>query len=324
MNILVTGVAGFIGMAVARQLLKRGETVIGIDNLNNYYDTKLKFSRLNILKKYKKFHFYKVDILSNKINKIFKEHLPTKVIHLAAQPGIRYSILNPFKSSKVNIEGFNNIIEISKNSNVKHFVYASSSSVYGLNRKLPYKESHKVDSPYSLYAASKKSNELFAHAYSSLYKMKTSGIRYFTVYGPWGRPDMAAIKFLHKISNNKKINIYNKGIMKRDFTYIDDAVDGTLKILDSQHYKEYCIYNIGNSRPSKILNFVNLLEKYYKKKADYHMSPMQLGDLKNTHACLIKSKRNLKYKPKTNLEEGIKNLVLWYKDYYGSNKVKDY
>ncbi|MDB3973990.1 GDP-mannose 4,6-dehydratase [Alphaproteobacteria bacterium] len=322
MKILITGVAGFIGMAVARKLLAKGISIIGIDNLNNYYDVNLKNSRLHILKKYKNFKFYKQDILSKRIPKIFETHKPSKIIHLAAQPGVRYSIIKPNECTEININGFLNILNLAKDFKVENFVYASSSSVYGANEKIPYSEDQKNDSPVSLYAATKKSNELFAHTYSSLYGLKTTGLRYFTVYGPWGRPDMAAMSFINKIINNQKIDVYNNGDMKRDFTYIDDITEGTINALNLFNHSKrknignFNIFNLGNSKPTNLLIFIKIIEEKLKMKAKINFLPMQLGDVKNTYADINKSKKLIYYQPHTSINSGIEKLVEWYKNYY--------
>ena len=322
MRVLITGAAGFIGYAVSKQLLERGDMVIGVDNLNNYYDKNLKISRLNILKNFKNFEFTELDILdSNLLNNIFDQLKPKNVIHLAAQPGVRYSILNPKIVTQININGFLNVIECSKNHNINHFIYASSSSVYGKNSKLPYAEEDRVDNPISLYAATKKSNELFAHTYSHLFNLRTTGIRFFTVYGPFGRPDMAAISFINKIINNEKIDIYNKGDMKRDFTYIDDIADGTIKILDKKtNQKNFDIFNLGNSRSINLIDFIKTIEKHLGKKAVLNYLPLQSGDVKNTHSDISKARNLLNYSPKIDIEEGIEKLVEWYKSYNKTNE----
>ncbi len=319
MKILITGVAGFIGMAVAKKILENNSQVIGIDNLNNYYDINLKKARLENLKKYKNFKFIKKDILSKDIDIIFKKYRPEKVIHLAAQPGVRYSIINPKISTRININGFLNIIEIAKNYDVKHFIYASSSSVYGSNNNTPYTESQKIDAPKSIYAATKKSNELFANTYSEIFKIRTTGLRYFTVYGPWGRPDMAAMTFISKILNNEYIDVYNNGKMKRDFTYIDDIANGTFQILKKNLTKKYPlsnVFNLGNSSPIMLLNFIKLIEKHLNKKAKLKFLPLQLGDLKSTHSNILKAKKYFNYSPKTPIDIGLKKLIKWYLDYY--------
>ena len=322
MKILITGVAGFIGMAVAKKLLEKGDSIIGLDNLNSYYDNNLKKSRLEILKKYKNFKFYKTDILSNKIENIFYTNRPSKVIHLAAQPGVRYSITHPDECIKININGFHNILKLVKAYEIEHLVYASSSSVYGSNDRIPYSEKEKNDSPISLYAATKKANELFAHTYSSLYNLKITGLRYFTVYGPWGRPDMAAMIFIKKIINEEKIDVYNYGNMKRDFTYIDDIVNGTINALNlfenriSKKLDFFNIFNLGNSKSINLLNFIKIIEDNLQKKANINFLPLQLGDVKKTFANIKKSQEYLDYQPRTNIKIGIRELVKWYKNYY--------
>lgn len=324
MKILITGAAGFIGMSIARKLLLNNISVIGVDNLNNYYDTKLKKDRLKILKKFSNFKFYKEDILSNNIEKIFIEEKPSKVMHLAAQPGVRYSTMKPHECTTININGFLNIITLSHKYSVENFVYASSSSIYGSNNKIPYVENEISDFPKSIYAASKKSNELIAHAFSSLYEMRTIGIRYFTVYGPWGRPDMAAITFIKKILSDKEIHVFNNGNMKRDFTYIDDIVDGSINSLfyfdkkNNKNFKlrSFNIINLGNSKPISLFRFIRVIEKYLNKKAKIKFFPMQLGDVKATYANIDKAKKIIGYNPKIDIDVGIKNLVRWYQDYY--------
>lgn len=322
MKVLITGAAGFIGFAISKKLLERGDTVIGIDNLNNYYDKNLKISRLNILKNLKNFEFTELDILnSNLLNNVFNQFDPKYVIHLAAQPGVRYSILNPKSVTQINVNGFLNVIECSKNHNINHFIYASSSSVYGKNSKLPYAEEDRVDDPISLYAATKKSNELFAHTYSHLFNLRTTGIRFFTVYGPFGRPDMAAISFINKIINNEKIDVYNNGDMKRDFTYIDDIVEGTIKILDKKSNQEnFDIFNLGNSRSVNLIDFIRKIEKHLDKKAILNYLPLQSGDVKNTHSDILKANNLLNYIPKVDIEEGVEKLVKWYKAYNRINE----
>ena len=322
MKVLITGAAGFIGFAISKKLLERGDTVIGIDNLNNYYDKNLKISRLNILKNLKNFEFTELDILnSNLLNNVFDQFDPKYVIHLAAQPGVRYSILNPKSVTQINVNGFLNVIECSKNHNINHFIYASSSSVYGKNSKLPYAEEDRVDDPISLYAATKKSNELFAHTYSHLFNLRTTGIRFFTVYGPFGRPDMAAISFINKIINNEKIDVYNNGDMKRDFTYIDDIAEGTIKILDKKSNQEnFDIFNLGNSRSVNLIDFIKKIEKHLDKKAILNYLPLQSGDVKNTHSDILKASNLLNYIPKVDIEEGVEKLVKWYKAYNRINE----
>jgi UDP-glucuronate 4-epimerase len=337
MKIIVTGVAGFIGMHVAKYLLKRGDKVIGIDNMNSFYDPKLKFARLEELKKFNNFSFHKVDIVEKKeISNIFSKSNPQKVIHLAAQAGVRYSIQNPEEFIKSNLVGFANILENCRNFEIEHFVYASSSSVYGGNAFMPFSESHSVNHPISLYAATKKSNELTAHAYSHLYKIPSTGLRFFTVYGPWGRPDMALFKFTQNIINNETIDIYNFGKMDRDFTYVSDIAEGVVKTLDkvaspSNNYDAFNpnpsissapfrIYNIGNGNPVSLIEYINTLENVLGIKAKINFMDMQKGDVKSTHSDNTALDKWVGFKPRTSINEGVKFFVDWYKEFYKINK----
>jgi len=324
MTTLVTGAAGFIGMYVCKALLDKGEAVVGIDNLNSYYDVSLKNKRLEQLSPYADFTFLKIDISDNiEFNDALSEYKGiTRVVHLAAQAGVRYSISNPFDYAKSNLDGFLTILEYCRNlDNLEHLVYASSSSVYGGNKELPYSVDQSVDQPVSLYAATKKSNELMAHSYSHLYRMPTTGLRFFTVYGPWGRPDMAYWMFTDALLNKKSIKIFNKGDMKRDFTYIDDIVSGVLKVLarppedrgsDQSPYK---IYNIGNNRSEPLMEMVAVLEKTLGVTAELELLPMQKGDVKETFADIDPMVRDVGYAPKTTLEKGLPEFVAWYKEY---------
>ena len=333
MKILVSGSVGFIGYHACKLLLDNGHEVFGIDNLNDYYDINLKDHRLSLLKNYKNFIFYKIDIQDySSLESLFKKHKFDYVLHLAAQAGVRYSIENPSIYIQSNISGFLNILESCRHNNIKHLVYASSSSVYGLNELQPYSENHGVNHPVSLYGATKKSNELMAHSYSELYSLPTTGLRYFTVYGPLGRPDMSPMIFADSILNNKPIKVYNNGKHKRDFTYIDDIVNGTIKILDkipisdnkwsglkpgfSSSSAPWKIYNIGNSHPVELLEYIECLEKYLGKKAIKEMVPFQPGDMESTFADVDALKNIINYEPKTNLDEGIKYFCGWYKSYY--------
>ncbi len=312
---LITGSAGFIGFHVSKKLLDRGDIVIGVDNLNDYYDPKLKEDRLNILKKYEYFTFYKVDISDyDSLKEIFEKHKIDKVFNPAAQAGVRYSLENPFAYEKSNILGFLNILELCVKYEIKNLVYASSSSVYGNNKKIPFSENDNVDHPISLYAATKKSNELMAHVYHHLYGLKTTGLRYFTVYGPWGRPDMALFKFTKNIIERKPIDVYNYGKMKRDFTYIDDIVDGTISALDKDY--DYEIFNLGNNKTVELNYFIEVIEKELNKKAIKNLMPIQPGDVPETFADIEKAKKMLRYDPKTKIEEGIKQFIKWYREYY--------
>ena len=337
--VFITGVAGFIGANVAKQILSSYKTkaVIGLDNINDYYDTRLKEERLKELKKYNNFIFVKGDLANKEIiDGIFKEYKPQIIINLAAQAGVRYSIENPNAYIQSNIIGFYNILEACRNNSVEHLVYASSSSVYGTNKKVPYSTDDKVDNPVSLYAATKKSNELMAHAYSKLYNIPTTGLRFFTVYGPAGRPDMAYFGFTNKLINNEKIKIFNYGNCKRDFTYIDDIVEGVIKITqgaperkngeDGLPIPPYAIYNIGNNNPENLLDFVNILQeelvragvlpKDYNFEEHKELVPMQPGDVPITYADTSALERDFNFKPNTSLREGLRKFAEWYKEFY--------
>lgn len=321
-KILVTGGAGFIGFHLSKRLLELNYEVIAIDNLNDYYDVNLKKERLKILKEYKNFSFIKMDI-SNKdeIMKLFQEYNFDVVINLAAQAGVRYSIDHPDAYITSNIIGFFNILECCRKYPVKHLLFASSSSVYGKNKKVPYATTDKVDKPVSLYAATKKSDELMAYAYSSLYGIKTTGLRFFTVYGPYGRPDMAYFSFTNNIFNNKEIKVFNNGDMYRDFTYIDDIVTGIVSLIDKipsndEDGVSYKIYNIGNNRPVKISDFVKILEKEIGKDAKKVYLPMQPGDVYETYADITDLKNDTSFVPNTPIEEGLHKFVKWYKEFY--------
>jgi len=323
MKILITGVAGFIGFSLAKSLLNKKYEVFGIDNINDYYDVKLKKNRLFHLKNdYKKsFTFNKINIAdANKIDKFFKNKKFDKVFHLAAQAGVRYSLSNPEKYLESNLVGFSNIIFSCKKYGIKHFIYASSSSVYGDNKKIPFKESDTVSSPLQYYAATKVSNEAIAESYSKLYKLKSTGLRYFTVYGPWGRPDMALFNFVDNIYKNKSINLYNKGIHLRDFTYIEDAVHLTIKVSESNKFFDrknfHRILNIGTGNPSPLKKYLEIIENKIEKKAKIKFLKMQKGDMLKTYACTKKLRQIIKIKNITNLKKGISNFVDWYKDYY--------
>ena len=332
MKIIVTGSSGFIGFHVSKKLLGSGNKVHGIDSMNNYYDVKLKKARLAILKKYKNFSFSKVKIENSKdLGKAFKKFKPTIVIHLAAQAGVRYSIEKPRVYMDSNITGTYNIIEIAKKLNVKHLIMASSSSVYGANKKIPFKEVDKTETQMSIYAATKKSNESMAHAYSNIWKIPITMVRFFTVYGPWGRPDMALFKFTKGILNNKKIDVYNNGKMYRDFTYIDDIVNG-INLLISKvpstkqlgKYKNdslspiapFRILNIGNTKKVYLLDFIKEIEKVLRKKAKRNYLPLQKGDVKQTLSNTSLLKKITNYNPKTNFKTGIRNFLDWYLEYY--------
>lgn len=321
MTILVTGSAGFIGFHVSKALLERGETVIGIDNLNDYYDVTLKESRLEILKSYDNFTFYLADIADKEaIDNITAKHNNIgKVVHLAAQAGVRYSVENPFAYVNSNLVGHMVILEMCRNlKNLQHLVYASSSSVYGGNTKLPFSTADNVDRPLSLYAATKKSDELLTHSYSHLYKIPSTGLRFFTVYGPWGRPDMAPMLFAKAISAGKPIDVFNDGKMKRDFTYIDDIVAGTISALDNPPSGElpYKIYNLGNNKSEQLMDFIAIIEQQLGKKAEINFKPMHPGDVTQTYADITDSKKDLGYKPSTSLKEGLPKFIDWFKEYY--------
>lgn len=333
MNIIVTGAAGFIGMHVARILLERGDSVYGIDNLNEYYDVELKNARLKELSRYAGFTFIHADIAKSvQLKEIFTKIKPNAVINLAAQAGVRYSISNPTEYIQSNIVGFANILEECQRQQVQHLVYASSSSVYGANKKLPYAETDPVDHPISLYAATKKSNELMAHTYSNLYGLPTTGLRYFTVYGPWGRPDMAPWLFTSAITEGRTIRLFNKGNLRRDFTFVTDVAKATVKILDKVPTQEqpgecqtnssapYRIYNVGNNTPVEIGEFLGILEEALGKKALIALSPMQPGDVIATYADVEAIKRDIGYQPTTPLRSGLKKWVEWYKWYHNLEK----
>jgi UDP-glucuronate 4-epimerase len=332
---LVTGAAGFIGMHTCLKLLGRGDFVIGLDNLNNYYDVNLKYSRLNRLRTNNSFVFYKVDISDKDIiQDLFNKTKPSHVIHLAAQAGVRYSLTNPQSYIDSNITGFSNILEACRHNSVQHLVYASSSSVYGSNASLPFSEHQNVDHPLSLYAATKKANELMAHTYSHLFKLPTTGLRFFTVYGPWGRPDMALFLFTKSILSGQPINVFNHGEMIRDFTYIDDIVEGVIRVADKPATPNYLydfvnpdsatssapyrIFNIGNNQPIKLIQYIEALEKSIGLKALRKLMPMQPGDVAATAANTNELKDWINFIPDTSVSIGIENFVTWYRDYYNN------
>ena len=315
MNILVTGAAGFIGFHTCLSLQTKHK-VYGLDNLNNYYDVKLKKSRLKILKKNKNFQFLKTDIQNKNLHNKFKKIKLDIIINLAAQAGVRHSLKDPFSYIDSNILGQINLLEFAKKIKIKKFIYASSSSVYGGNEKMPFSVKHRVDKPISLYAASKKSTELLAECYSHLFKIKCIGLRFFTVYGPWGRPDMATFIFTKKILENKKINIFNYGNMKRDFTYIDDIVKGIKGAVNLKGDYKHKIYNLGNNKPEDLKRFISIIEKNLKVKAKRNLLPIQPGDVAKTSANIDESKRELNFNPKTSIDEGIPKFIEWYKQYY--------
>ena len=323
-KILITGAAGFIGYHLSQRLLSQGIEVYGIDNMNDYYDVELKKMRLSKLQQNENFSFTEGDIADKeKVEGIFKSFRPDTVMNLAAQAGVRYSITNPDSYIKSNVIGFYNILECCRHYPVDHLVFASSSSVYGGNKKVPYSEADKVDNPISLYAATKKSDELLAYSYSHLYGIPATGLRFFTVYGPMGRPDMAYFGFAEKIMHGKKIDIYNNGDMLRDFTYIDDIVEGVTRILthipvpDDPTGAKYKIYNIGNHNPVRLMDFITVLEKAIGREAEKNFMPMQPGDVYETYADVTELMKDVGFKPSTSIETGIQNFADWYlKDYY--------
>ena len=320
-KILITGVAGFIGFHLAQKLLKKNFKIVGIDNLNPYYDIGLKKNRNKILKKNKNYLFKNIDIKNFKsVENIFKKNNFSIVVNLAAQAGVRYSLINPKSYVDNNINGFFNIIENSKKYKIKKFIYASTSSIYGLQKKFPFKESFNTDNPIQLYAATKKSNEVIAASYNHLYKFNTIGLRFFTVYGPWGRPDMALFNFTKNIINGKPINLFNMGVHERDFTYIDDIVNGIEKIIiKKKNSRNNEILNIGNGKRIPLLRYINLIEKNLKIKAKKKYLPLQKGDVVRTHSDTRLIRKNYNYKSKTSVEHGVRKFVEWYKSYYKNN-----
>jgi UDP-glucuronate 4-epimerase len=314
-KILVTGSAGFIGFNLSKSLLEDGAQVHGVDNLNDYYDINLKKARLKILSGFDNFSFSKVDI-SNKsqIKTVFESFNPSKVVNLAAQAGVRYSIENPYAYLESNLIGFLNIIELCRHNKVKGLIYASSSSVYGGNTKMPFSVEDRVDKPLALYGATKRANELIAYSYSHLYNMNTTGLRYFTVYGPWGRPDMAMFIFTKNILEGKPIPVFNNGKMKRDFTFIDDIVNGTKSAIDNNYKCE--VFNLGNNRSEKLMDMINYIEQELGKKAKIKLLPMQAGDVTESFAEISFSYKKLGYKPIINIDKGIRKFISWYLDYY--------
>ncbi|WP_455380312.1 NAD-dependent epimerase [Acidihalobacter prosperus] len=333
MRVLITGSAGFIGSALAIRLLERGDEVIGVDNLNDYYDVGLKEARLSLIKGNPLFTEARVDIADRAaISALFEHHRPERVVNLAAQAGVRYSLINPHAYVDTNITGFANILESCRHNGVEHLVYASSSSVYGGNTSMPFSVHDNVDHPLSLYAASKKANELMAHTYSHLYSLPTTGLRFFTVYGPWGRPDMALFLFTQKILAGEPIDVFNFGNHRRDFTYIDDIVEGVIRTLDkpaspnpdwsgdspdpATSNAPYRLYNIGNNQPIELMRYIDVLEECLGKKAKKNYLPLQPGDVPDTYADVDQLIHDVDYQPKTPIETGIRNFIHWYLDYY--------
>ncbi len=334
-NYLITGAIGFIGFHLCKRLLDGGNDVVGIDNINDYYDVNLKLARLAILQKYCSFTFHKTDIADLRSMEVVFSNRKTPfdvVINLAAQPGVRYSLKNPHSYISSNIVGFTNVLECCRHNKVKHLVFASSSSIYGLNDKIPFSVRDNVDHPVSLYAASKKANELMAHTYAHLYSLPCTGLRFFTVYGPWGRPDMAYFSFTEAITEGKPIDVFNYGKMKRDFTYIDDIIEGVVRVVDripqpnpdwdrknpdpGSSYAPYKLYNIGNNNPVELAKFIEILETNLGKKAQKNLLPMQQGDVPVTYADIDDLIKDVGFKPSIPLEVGIKRFVEWYKAYH--------
>jgi len=332
-RVLITGVAGFIGFHLGKRLLARGDEVLGLDNLNDYYDVTLKKARLTQLKRQPGFRFFKLDLADREgVPRLFKKHKPEVVVNLAAQAGVRYSQENPHAYIDSNLLGFANILEGCRHFGVKHLVFASSSSVYGANTKMPFSVHDNVDHPVSLYGASKKANELMAHTYSHLYGLPATGLRFFTVYGPWGRPDMALFLFTKAILEGRPINVFNYGKMRRDFTYIDDIVEGVVRVLDKpaepnlkwsgdspdpgSSLAPYKLYNIGNNHPVELMRFIEVLEDHLGMKAVKNMLPLQPGDVPATYADVDDLVRDVGFKPSTPIEVGIERFVTWYRSYY--------
>ena len=338
-DILITGAAGFIGSAISKRLVEKGENIIGIDNMNDYYDVNLKKSRLEQIKNIAnnsegKWQFFNFSIENkNELDKISDLFTPTIVLNFAAQAGVRYSINNPSKYINTNLLGFGNILEFCRTKKVKNFIYASSSSVYGGNKNLPFKESQSVDHPISLYAATKKANEVMAHSYSHLFQIPSIGLRFFTVYGPWGRPDMALFLFTKSILEKEPINVFNEGNMIRDFTYIDDVVESLIRIINKPAYTDklfnkekpnpskswapYRVFNIGNSTPTPLINYINAIEQELGLNAKKLLMPMQMGDVPATESDSSELESWIDFKPNTSIKSGIKEFVKWYKDFYG-------
>lgn len=332
-NVLITGAAGFIGFHLSQKLINKGYVVTGIDNLNDYYDVSLKYARLDILTQLPGFTFQKMELTDEQaINQLFATNSFSSVVNLAAQAGVRYSLVNPHAYLQSNLHGFLNILEACRHNKTAHLIYASSSSVYGANKKMPFSVHHNVDHPISLYAASKKANELMAHTYSALYNLPTTGLRFFTVYGPFGRPDMALFLFTKAILEGKPIDVYNHGRMKRDFTYVDDIVEAIARLVPrapepdktwsglapdpSSSFAPYRVYNIGNNKPVELLKFIEVIEQKTGKKAIKNFMPIQEGDVPETYADVDDLMRDVGFKPSTPIETGVENFVDWYRGYY--------
>ena len=340
MRVLVTGAAGFIGSFTAERLARRGDTVVGVDNLNDYYDVRLKRARLGRLEALRDFRFERVDIADReRWNEMFRRHRPDRVVHLAAQAGVRHSIEDPHAYVDANVVGFLNVLESAREAGIDHLVYASTSAVYGANTRMPFATADPVDHPVSMYAATKKANELMAHAYSHLHGVPTTGLRFFTVYGPWGRPDMALFAFTRKILAGEAIDVFNHGEHRRDFTYIDDIVEGVVRVLDkppepdtawspqhpdaSSSSAPYRLYNIGNGQPVELLRFIEVIENVLGRSARRNLLPMQPGDVAATFADVEPLVRDFGYRPQTTIETGIARFVDWYRDYYGNHANRD-
>lgn len=336
MKVLITGSVGFIGFHLAKKLLDRGDNVLGVDNHNDYYDPKIKEKRYEILVKNEKYRHFVLDISDQKkLLEVAKEFQPDAVVNLAAQAGVRYSIENPSSYIQSNLVGFANILEACRHTSVKHLVYASSSSVYGANTNMPFSTQDNVDHPLSLYAATKKSNELMAHSYSHLYGLPTTGLRFFTVYGPWGRPDMALFKFTKSIIEGKKLDVFNFGKHRRDFTYVDDIVEGVIRVIDrpapinqlwnsaspnpDSSLAPWRIYNIGNNKPIELMDYISAIEEALGKKAKLNLLPLQPGDVPDTYADVENLVNEFDYMPSTEISQGVSNFVDWYLNFYGKN-----
>jgi UDP-glucuronate 4-epimerase len=336
--VLVTGAAGFIGFHVAWKLLLAGRRVVGLDNMNDYYDVRLKSDRLAVLKRHPGFEFFQLDLSDNgAVEVLFQNHGFDAIINLAAQAGVRYSLINPGAYTQSNVTGFLNLLEACRHSGVKHLVFASSSSVYGANRKIPFSVHDNVDHPVSIYAATKKANELMAHTYAHLYGIPCTGLRFFTVYGPWGRPDMALFIFTRAILAGEPIKIFNNGLMSRDFTYIDDVVEAMLRIVENppkpdaqwngltpdpaSSFAPYRLYNIGNNHPVQLMEFVSILEDCLQIQAKKEFLPMQPGDVRETFADIEDLDRDFDFRPRTSLREGVASFVEWYKEYYTERQI---